>query len=197
MSNPVAVVAGTDVEASWGNAVRSRVVGIYADLSAAETDGVTEAGRLAVLTDGSVWVKVTATSGDWARLTPIVKRDDMADVTPAASSWTQYGATLTLPAGTNRLMWIEAHFQARIVPGTAADVQWRIAVSHDGGTSWVNSHVMRYDSVPTDYLPIAQSHAKSATPTGDIQVKVEVNSTQADTLFEQGNLFAKVHPDLP
>lgn len=68
MANPGGVTAGNTIEESWGDAVVSRVVGIYASLAAAESDGRTDIGAIVTLTDGTTWIKQSGTALDWREL---------------------------------------------------------------------------------------------------------------------------------
>lgn len=68
MANPTDVSDGSIIEESWGDAVVSRVVGIYSSLAAAEADGRTDVGAVVTLTNGEAWVKQSATALDWERL---------------------------------------------------------------------------------------------------------------------------------
>ena len=194
MANPTGVTAGTLITETWGDAVVSRVVGIYASTAAAETDGRTEAGALIALTDGTLWLKVSSTSGNWARIHSMGGYDEPSAVTPSASTWTDFGS-VTIVAGTARVMHIIAHSALTVSSTTSANVDSHIRISVNGGTTWAGGPIQTHDGV-TNNVNIANAAARTIIPTGNIVVTHRVRSTQANTTFDHGVLTVQVHPNL-
>ncbi len=194
MANPTGVTAGTLITETWGDAVVSRVVGIYASTAAAETDGRTEAGAVIALSDGTVWVKVTTTSGNWARLHTLAGFDEPSDITPGTTSWNDFGS-VTIAAGTARSMHCIAQASFTVSSVTTANVEAQIQISRDGGSAYAGGSIQYYDSVAANKT-ISLTHMRTIAPTGDWVAKLRVKSNQTDTTWESGIIIAQVLPNL-
>lgn len=197
MANPTGVTAGTAITETWGDAVVSRVVGIYASTSAAETDGRTEKGALVSLSsDGSLWIKRSTAAGDWARVHPWSSAEAFASSFTAPSTFTNY-LTQTFALSPNFYkMNIHARATISIQSVTACRVLALVQISTNGGAAFGGGTIYEVNCAASDYRTLNVGHfLKGVTPTGSVQARVRLRSTVTNTTIPGGFIEAQLLAD--
>jgi hypothetical protein len=200
MGNPSDPVGGTNVATSWGEDVVSRVVGIYASLAAAEADGRLEAGQLAALTTGSLWVKQTTAAGMWQRIHTLPAVDRLTAQDPIGTTEFVEVASLTIAAGTAAIQSIHVDAFSQWEVPTATGVRIRVDISDNGGSTYdIGDDVFWTDVAASDRAAVAGFHTidPPAVPSGNFVARVMARAGSTDAILSGGWVRALVFPYLP
>lgn len=196
MANPTTVSIGTTIAPSWGNAVVSRVVGIYASLAAAETDGRTDDGALVTLSNGTLWFRW---GSDWHRVWTIATgtTDTAYELTQTAIQ-DLVAAAVVCGRGDQVQVMVTASAVCQVTVAVASLVEVRIGLSRTGGSSWNNSQWFSADLGVGEHV-LSAMHTAQVILTGDLEFRMECKaSPMASTgdVIIRPSYQVQVDPDL-
>lgn len=197
MGNPNTVSTAQTIATAWGNDVVSRVVGVYASLAAAETDGRTDDGAVISLTDGSVWLRWVK----WHRIFPVALSADFdaVDLTLEATVEELVPDTEIMSLGDGAAVFISAIATCQVTVVVASKVQIRIGLSRTGTSTWTNGRWHAVDLTAGDHVVPVLAYLQAASLTGSVyfrmQVKANPMATTADVSIA-GQWTCRVDPGL-
>jgi hypothetical protein len=137
-----------------------------------------------------------------ARATPGLLWRDLAgtaltDITSGSTGvYTQWGTEEATMANPGVAVKVAAQCSGRVLGSTSAGlVTIRVGISLDGGSTWTygNTPIVNHDSSSNDVRRVAVTAMAyvEGTPTGDIQVRAEIQTSTSSVGFLNGYITAQ------
>ena len=112
--------------------------------------------------------------------------------TTATSTWETIGSAWSKSITTNyaiSLTVVAAVSVAQTTSATHANMRIRVQTSIDGGTTWISGPAMRVDDLSNDEhareVVTAMAGRENVSPTGNVQVRVQIYTTATTVVAEQ------------
>lgn len=136
-----------------------------------------------------------------ARLSQELDGTDLSSTTPGtAATWTQWGSETVVFPNPGVPVKVKAELTGRTFRSTASNsnVDARLAISLDGGANFTTSNPFTTNAGnvagSNQRAAMARTLTVSGTPTGDIVIKAECQTSVTSTDFANGRIDAQVIP---